>query len=74
MSSPKPPVEYLEYVRNLKDSGLFCDKLELAEFKTINGLPYTGLKAKEKILANECFLEIPRDLLLTTKKAFFSEV
>ena len=44
----------------------------MAEFKTRNGLPYTGFIATEKIYANEIILKFPASHMVTVKKAFFS--
>ena len=62
-----------EYVEYLVSKGLKAPKLGVGKFMTSNDLPYTGLIAKETIDSNECFIHLPRHLLLTTKTAFFSK-
>jgi hypothetical protein len=43
-------------------------------FKTRNGLGYTGLMAKEKLLTHEILIRLPKRELLTTKEAYMSEL
>ncbi len=70
-----PPSETLQkYITYLQENGAEMNKLEYAEFKLKNGLTYPGLLAKEKILTDETIVRIPRKLLLSTRKAYFSDV
>ena len=70
-----PAPELLQkYIDYLKSHGAEMSKLSYAEFKLKNGLPYSGLIATEKIITEEIIVKMPRELLLTTKKAFFSDV
>lgn len=48
---------YIEYLQN---KGLKSDKVGIGLFYTNNGLPYTGLIAKEKLKANEIFIDLPK--------------
>jgi len=69
-----PPEHLQKYIDYLKSKGAEMPKLTTAEFRLKNGLPYTGLIATEKIITEELIVKMPRELLLTTKKAFFSDV
>ncbi len=71
LTPPEPLVKYLNY---LFENGAVMNKLALAQFSLRNNLPYTGLIATQKILTDEIVLRIPKNLLLNTKKAFFSEL
>ncbi len=55
-------------------NGLLINKVKYGMFKTKNGLPYPGLVATEKILANEVLVNVPRELLFTTRDAFLSPI
>jgi len=48
--------------------------VEIARFLTENGLEYCGMRCTEKLLGNQIFIEVPRQMLLTTKLAFFSDI
>lgn len=63
-----------QLIKQQQSMGLEFKKLAMAEFKTKNGLPYTGFVATEKILANEVLVRIPAGNMLTTKRAFFSPI
>ena len=63
-----------EYIDYLVQKGAKINKLKVGQFQLKNDLPYTGLIASEEIYSNETLLEIPVNLLLTTKKAYFSEL
>ena len=71
VSPPKALQEYIDY---LKSHGAIISKLDYAQFQLKNGLPYTGLIATDKIVTDEIVVRIPRQLILSTKTAFFSEV
>ena len=67
--------DLLKYIEILQSKGLEIHKnLALATFRTQNSLAYTGILAKNYLNPNEILLKIPRDLLLTTKMAYFSEI
>lgn len=61
-------------IKQQQSKGLQFRKLEMAVFKTKNGLPYTGFVATEKICANEVFVCVPAHLMITAKGAFFSKL
>jgi len=67
--------DLLKYMEILNAKGLQIHKhLALASFKTRNSLMYTGIIATNYLTPNEILLKIPRNLLLTTKTAYFSEL
>ena len=68
------PPELNEYIDYLIQKGAKINKVKVGQFQLKNGLPYTGLVASEEIYSNETLVEIPENLLLTTKKAYFSEL
>ena len=70
----QPSESLQEYINHLKENGLVTKKLAYAQFKLQNGLPYPGLVATEKIITDEIIVQVPRKLILSTKKAFFSDI
>lgn len=72
-SNPSP--DLLKYIDILQSKGLeIHPSLNLASFKTRNHLAYTGILTKNYINPNEILLKIPKNILLTTKLAYFSEM
>ncbi|CAD8180560.1 unnamed protein product [Paramecium pentaurelia] len=69
---PEPPKQLQDYIEILTSKGVYINKVKYAIFQTKNGLKYPGLIASEKILSNETLVQVPRDLLLTTRHAFES--
>ena len=64
-----------KYISILKSKNLeIHPNLLLATFKTRNSLNYTGIITTNYINPNEILLKIPRDLLLTTKTAYYSDL
>ena len=64
-----------KYIEILNSKGLqIHPNLALATFRTRNLLPYTGIISTNCLPPNEILLKIPRNLLLTTKTAYFSEL
>ena len=66
--------KFEEYFSFLKKKGVEINKVGIGQFKTKNGLPYSGIYAKETIFSNEDLIRVPRELLLTTRSAYFSEI
>lgn len=50
------------------------DKISLINIKLKNGLQYIGLGSKEDIQGNEVFISIPAELVITSSKAYFSDI
>ena len=46
----------------------------LGEFYTKNGLPYSGFMADSDIDSNSQLIIVPKNLLLTTKIAYMSDI
>ena len=55
----KPEKALQDYIDYLVKNGLKINKVSLGLFYTKNGLPYPGLIAKQKLLANEIFISMP---------------
>ncbi|CAK91275.1 unnamed protein product (macronuclear) [Paramecium tetraurelia] len=66
--------EFQEYVDYLLERGMKINNLRMAQFKTRNNLPYLGLKTIEKIESDSILVSVPRELMLTTKIAYFSDI
>ncbi|CAD8098588.1 unnamed protein product [Paramecium primaurelia] len=66
--------EFQEYVDYLLERGMRINNLRMAQFKTRNNLPYLGLQTIEKIESDSILVSVPRELMLTTKIAYFSEI
>lgn len=71
MTKNKTFQQYFDYYKN---QGVKINKLDMAIFQTKNGLTYPGFIATQDIHANEELVRIPRQLLLTTRNAFFSDI
>jgi len=65
---------FLEYLNYYIENGIKARRLTFADFYLKNGLPYRGLLTSEKILPGQPILQVPRDLILTTTDAYFSEL
>ncbi|CAD8110312.1 unnamed protein product [Paramecium sonneborni] len=66
--------EFKEYVDYLLDKGMTINNLRLAQFKTRNNLSYLGLQTIDKIEKDSILVSVPKQLMLTTKIAYFSEI
>ncbi len=78
---PEPQFSYAEptptqntLFSNLKAKGFLSSKVAHAEFSLKNGLHYSGLIATEEILTHDVFFQIPKEMILNTKIAYFSEI
>jgi len=71
-SDVDPPEHLQSYINYLSINGVLINKVKYGLFRTKNGLPYPGLVATERILANESLVHVPREMLLTTRHAFLS--
>ena len=69
-----PPETLQQYVNYLIENGTVLNKVAFSQFRLKNGLPYCGLVATDKILSDEIVVRIPRPLIFTTRKAYFSEL
>ena len=69
-----PPESLQQYVNYLIENGTVLNKVAFAQFRLKNGLPYCGLVATDKVIADEIVVRIPRPLIFTTKRAYFSEL
>lgn len=63
-----------EALNYYKTKGVLIDKIEFATFFLKNGLPYEGIVASEKILPNRTLMRIPKELVLSTRNAYHSEL
>lgn len=72
ITDPDAPIN--QYYKFLASKGLKSNKIAPALFKTKNDQYYLGIMAKEKIYENEILLKVPRNLILSTKIAYFSEI
>ncbi|CAD8083114.1 unnamed protein product [Paramecium sonneborni] len=61
-----------EYEEDYINQGLELQNVELATFYLKNGLPYRGLKATENIPVNCPLVQVPRQLIISSKTAFES--
>ncbi|CAD8076387.1 unnamed protein product [Paramecium primaurelia] len=66
--------EFQEYVQYLIERGMKINNLQMAQFKTRNNLPYLGLQTIEKIENDSILVSVPKELMLTTKIAYFSDI
>lgn len=69
---PEKDPKLEEYLNYLKSQGAVMNKVAIGRFKIKNGLEYTGVYATEEIPSDQILMEIPRNLLLTTRDAWFS--
>ncbi|CAD8105416.1 unnamed protein product [Paramecium sonneborni] len=66
--------EFQEYVDYLLERGMKINNLRIAQFKTRNNLSYLGLQTVDKIEKDSILVSVPRELMLTTKIAYFSDI
>lgn len=68
------PPKLKVYLEDLMSKGAKMNKLAVGKFKLKNGLEYPGMVATEDIHSDQILMEIPREMLLTTRQAWFSPV
>ena len=69
-----PPESLQKYMNYLFEQGVSINKMAFARFRLKNNLPYHGLIATQKVFSDEIILRVPCNLILNTRKAFFSEL
>lgn len=63
-----------EYLQSYISQGLCINKLTFGKFFLKNGLSYEGIMSTEALNPNEMLIRVPRNLLLTTRDAYMSEI
>jgi len=69
-----PPETLQKYMNYLFENGVAINKMAFARFHLKNNLPYHGLIATQKVITDEIILRVPCNLILNTRKAFFSNL
>ncbi|CAK74153.1 unnamed protein product (macronuclear) [Paramecium tetraurelia] len=64
--------EQTQYEIDYTNQGVKLQDVELATFYLKNGLPYRGLKATDNIPANYLLVQVPRQLIISSRTAFQS--
>ncbi|CAD8189768.1 unnamed protein product [Paramecium octaurelia] len=64
--------EQTKYEIDYTNQGVKLQDVELATFYLKNGLPYRGLKATDDIPANFLLVQVPRQLIISSRTAFQS--
>jgi len=63
-----------QYINFFIERGIKAKNIGFADFYLKNGLPYRGLIAAEKVLPGEPIIQVPRNLVMTTTDAYFSDL
>jgi len=63
-----------DYIDFYLERGIRAKNIGFADFHLRNGLTYRGLVAAEKVLPGQPIIQVPRNLVMTTTDAYFSDL